>query len=300
VVTDYSAGATVDVPQIALSSDGSMSTAVWTYSGSKYIIQSRSATTNLLNLQIAAGSATAHASGSDILDVTDNDVATLTVQVVAASVSEADGAGATFATVSRNTDTTSALTVSLESSDTSATTVAGSVEIAAGQSISTTFNLNAVDDAIVDGTQTVTITATATGHADGSDTLDVADEDVPELSVVIAAEMIREGNGLAATTAMVSRNTDTTSELIVTLVSDDTTEATVPAMVTIAAGQSTSAPFSIDAIDDDQVDGTQPVTITASAAAHADGTDTIEVIDDGEISLYVVPLTDGKVVIFEL
>jgi len=118
---------------------------------------------------------------------------------------------------------------------------------------------------IVDGTQTVTFTASAPGHANGTDTLTVADDDVPELSVVIANDSISKNAGLAATTATVSRNTDTTSALTVTLSSNDTTEATVPSTVTILAGQRTSNPFNISAVDDDQIDGTQSVTITASA-----------------------------------
>ncbi|MCY2990858.1 MAG: Ig-like domain-containing protein, partial [Planctomycetota bacterium] len=47
---------------------------------------------------------------------------------------------------------------------------------AVGQS-SVTVNLAAVDDSIVDGTQTVTITASATGFTNGSDTLQVTDND---------------------------------------------------------------------------------------------------------------------------
>ena len=56
----------------------------------------------------------------------------------------------------------------------------------------------------------------------------------------------------------------TATALTVDLVSDDTTEATVPATVTIAAGQTTSPAFDIDAVDDALVDGTQTVTVTAS------------------------------------
>ena len=57
-------------------------------------------------------------------------------------------------------------------------------------------------------------------------TLDVADDDTPALSVVIAAASINENGGM--TTATVTRNTDTTNALTVTLISDDTGEATVP------------------------------------------------------------------------
>ena len=103
--------------------------------------------------------------------------AALTVNVVATSVAEHAGAAATIVTISRNTDTTAALTVNLSSSDTSEATVPATATIPAGQS-SVTVNLAAVDDTVVDGTQTVTITASATGFASGSDTLQVTDNDV--------------------------------------------------------------------------------------------------------------------------
>ena len=62
----------------------------------------------------------------------------------------------------------------------------------------------------------------------------------PELTVTIAADSISEAAGAAATTATVSRNTDTTNALVVNLASSDTTEAAVPTTVTIPAGQSIS------------------------------------------------------------
>ncbi|MCY2987580.1 MAG: Ig-like domain-containing protein, partial [Planctomycetota bacterium] len=99
---------------------------------------------------------------------------TLTLNVVAAAVAENAGAAATTVTISRNTDTTAALVVNLSSSDASEATVPATATIAVGQS-SVTVNLAAVDDSIVDGTQTVTITASATGFTNGSDTLQVTD-----------------------------------------------------------------------------------------------------------------------------
>ena len=108
------------------------------------------------------------------------------------------------------------------------------------------------------------------------------EEVVPTLTMLIAAAEIGEQDGAAATTATVSRNTNTTSSLNITLVSSDISEATVPVSVTIAAGQSTSPVFNIGAENDSVADGTQTVTITASATAHADGVDTLDVIDDDD------------------
>lgn len=113
---------------------------------------------------------------------------TLTLVIAAASIGESDGPAATTATVTRNTDTGSSLLVNLSSSDITEATVSSTVTIAAGQSTSPPFNVNAVDDAILDGTQTVTLTATAAaGHADGSATIDVTDDPPLTLTVVTGA-----------------------------------------------------------------------------------------------------------------
>jgi len=204
----------------------------------------------------------------------------LTLTISADSISEGGGAEATTATVSRNSGTRNPLTVLLSSSDTSEAIVRETVIIPAGQSTSAPFAVSAVDDKIVDGTQTVTFTATAAEHAAGSDAVDVTDDDRPALTVSIAAAAISEGAGPAATTATVSRNTNPTTALVVTLASSDISEAAVPDTITIPAGQTTSGPFPIAAVDDAIVDGTQTVTVTARAADHAAGRDTVDVTDD--------------------
>ena len=112
------------------------------------------------------------------LTVTFNSPAGLTLAIAADSISEGAGAGATTGTVSRSGDTSGALTVNLASNDASEATVPASITIAAGQATSSPFNVDAVDDAVVDGTQTVTFTASASGLADSSDTVDVTDNDV--------------------------------------------------------------------------------------------------------------------------
>ncbi len=85
----------------------------------------------------------------------------LTLTLASHSIPENAGPTATTGTIIRNnTDTSQALTVNLQSSDPSQATVPASEVIAAGAT-SVTFNVNAVDDHIVDPGHTVTITATA-------------------------------------------------------------------------------------------------------------------------------------------
>ena len=65
-------------------------------------------------------------------------------------------------------------------------------------------------------------------------------------------------------TGTVTRPGDTTNSVEITLVSSDETELTVPATVTIPAGQA-SATFDLTVVDDVDLDGDNDVTVTASA-----------------------------------
>ncbi|MEP0347863.1 Ig-like domain-containing protein [Rhodopirellula bahusiensis] len=133
------------------------------------------ATIEFDNFQFSYGAAIA--SGSATINVTDDDVAELGLSIVDAEISE--NGGQTTATVSRNTDTTNPLTVTIATSDNGEARVPLSVTIPAGQSVSDPFTITGVDDQIVDGAQTATITATAVGHAGTDGTVDVTDDDMP-------------------------------------------------------------------------------------------------------------------------
>ena len=78
-------------------------------------------------------------------------------------------------------------------------------------------------------------------------------------------DFVFEGAFNNGTTGQVTRNGSTAAELVVTLASDDITEATVPASVTIPAGQ-VSRPVTVTSVDDAILDGSQIATITGSAA----------------------------------
>ena len=101
----------------------------------------------------------------------------------------------------------------------------------------------------------------------------------PVLSLSANPASVIETAGSSASTVTVTRNGDTSADLVVTLTGSDDTEATVPANVTILAGQ-TTATFDITAVDDSEVDGSQTVTITASATGFTNGTTDITVTDD--------------------
>ena len=98
----------------------------------------------------------------------------------------------------------------------------------------------------------------------------------PTLSLSINATAIPEIGGTA--TGTVARiNADTSAALVVNLVSSKTNTATVPATVTIPAGQ-TSATFAITAVHDTTL-GTRSVTITAGGLGFGDVSQSITITD---------------------
>src|SRR5262249_25991769 len=93
------------------------------------------------------------------------------------------------------------------------------------------------------------------------------DRTVPSsLQLIVSPHALVEGPGPNSTAVgTVTRiDTDNSQPLTINLVSSDTTEATVPVVVVIPAGQA-SATFNITAVNDWWTDGTQNVTITATA-----------------------------------
>ncbi len=101
----------------------------------------------------------------------------------------------------------------------------------------------------------------------------------PSLSLSVSPTSFSEAAGNNAAIGTVTRTGNTDNALMVTLTSNDTSEATVPTTVEIAAGQ-TSATFNIAAVDDAIADGSQTVTLTATASGFTNGTTTVTVTDN--------------------
>lgn len=216
--------------------------------------------------------------GVAALTISDDESALLSLTLAQSSISETGG---TTGTVSRNGDLSAALTVLLASSDVTTATTPASVTIPVGQA-SATFAVTAVDDALPDGPQLASISVSATGLNSASKTLTVVDDEVASLTLVLSSGSISE---TGQTVANVVRNGDVSNPLTVTLASSDTSEATVPASIVIAAGQTTSAAFIITAVNDSDTDGPQTVTISATGVGVNDANASLTVSDDESASL---------------
>ena len=111
---------------------------------------------------------------------------------------------------------------------------------------------------------------------------------LPALTLTASPTSFAENAAAPAATGTVAIPTALATDLVVTLASGDTTEASVPASATITAG-TTSATFPITAVNDSLADGAQTLWLTASAAGYTSATQTITVTDDGDAPPALAP-----------
>ena len=219
-----------------------------------------------------------HTGASQVLTVTDNEVARLSVSFVTATVEEGS---VVTGVVARNTDSTNDLLVTLSSSDFGEASVPGTVIIPQGQD-SVEFVITGVEDNFVDGDQAATITAGVDGFVPGSGVVTVLDSDLPTLALALSNSSVSEAGGVI--TAILSRNTAVTAPLEVTVFTDDPTAVSVPGSVVIPAGEA-SVTFTVTGVDDNLVEGDQTVIITGRADDFIDAVEPVVVEDDDVATL---------------
>ena len=196
--------------------------------------------------------------------------------------SATEGDAPVTGTVTASPAPASNLVVTLSSSDTSEATVPATVTILAGQTAAT-FSLTIINDTLLDGTQNVTVTATAASYFPGSGTIAINDNETATLSVTAPASAI-EGVGTVQGTVTISAVAG--KAVSVGLASSDPASLVVPATVTVPLGQA-SANFTITIINDNKINGTRPVLITAHVTNWTDGTATVNVLDNENTNLTV-------------
>jgi subtilisin family serine protease len=102
------------------------------------------------------------------------------------------------------------------------------------------------------------------------------------LTLSISPSTFAENAGANAATGALTLSQSQSTDLVVSLTSSDTTEATVPVSITIPANQ-TNVTFAVAAVDDQISDGSVNVTLTATAGSLS-ATATINVTDN-EVAL---------------
>ena len=216
-----------------------------------------------------------------VLTVHDNETAVLTV-TLPASAMEGDGVLTAAGVITASVAPVRDVAIELISSDTGEIALPSTVVLRAGQT-SVAFDIAVVDDTLIDGTQTVAVTARAENWIDGVASMQVLDAD-RTLTVSLPVDAW-EGQGTLAGAGKVTIGGALPTDLTVSLTSSDVSEFVLPATVVIPAGQ-TSVAFDLTIVDDGDRDGAQTATVTASNAGFTDSTRSI-VIRDNEVDRFV-------------
>ncbi|GBL15644.1 hypothetical protein MTo_02959 [Microcystis aeruginosa NIES-1211] len=232
-----------------------------------------------LTLSSPTGGATLGTQTTAVLNIIDNDAVpgVLAFSQANYSINE-DGTPVVAVTVNRTGGSDGSVSATISLTDGTATrpddyiNTSVTVDFANGET-SKVVTIPIVNDGVFEPNETINLTLNnpTNGATLGTQTTAVLtiinDNTPPVLTLSTNKKVIDEELGNNAAIGTVTRNVVTNQDLIVTLTSSNTTEATVPVQVVIPAGQA-SANFDINVIDDGIPDGDQKVTLTATAGGY--------------------------------
>jgi hypothetical protein len=237
------------------------------------------------------------------IQIKDNDLPNLQLVIATSLVSEGAGPTAVQATLKRlDTANNVAFTANLSANLPNNLLLPASISLGANED-QKTFTIGVIDNQLAEGDRNVVVTAAlfvnscgcsapATSSGFVTDTLLVSDNDGAALTVSAPQLALAEGT-VFPTALRITRNTPTTNPLTVTLTSSDTTEATVPASITIPAGQAfVNVP--VTTIADGSSDGNQQVYFTAAATGFSAGSVWVMVTDLNKPDLQVTAVSVGS------
>ena len=219
-----------------------------------------------------------YASGSVTAMINDNDMPELEFVLSADTVQEASGMYATYGIIKRKSGEGN-ITVSFNTSVPNALILPGTITIPKGTN-EVRFNIGVVDNNEVDGYRKIDITGSvyviscscnSTPDNGGvvTKSLVIADNDGPALTASVNPLSLFEGR-VNAGKLIITRNTDTTNSLNVSISFNDPTEAIIQSTAVIPAGQKT-VEVPISTINDGIEDGNQTVSISVQAAGFSSG-----------------------------
>lgn len=222
--------------------------------------------------------AAAHNRGEAIVILHDDDLPILELQLTPTIVQESIGIAAVTGVLRRTTNTNSKITVKLtDNADGGLYFNNRTLELSNGVE-EIHFNLGPIDNALVDGNRTYTITAAvwlsscscgASGESAGyvEAQLQVLDDDGPALALQSSVSTMKEGEKASL---IVSRNTSITEDLTITLNSDYEEGLTYNQTVTIPAGQQ-SVMLEVSSVTNNIQGDSHTVIFTAKAEGYATG-----------------------------
>ena len=244
------------------------------------------------------------------VSVTDNDIATWTVSTQSAEIGEGESSTITVAVANGKTFASNQ-TISLAVSGTAASSdySLSATELRAGAS-SATATVTATDDVIVEGDETVIVTASHGGQSIGSATVTISDNDIATWTVSTQSAEIGAGESSTITVAVANGKTFASNQTISLAVSGTAASSDYSLSATELRAGASSATATVTATDDVIVEGDETVIVTASHGGQSIGSATVTIsdnddatwtvsaqpteIDEGESSTITVAVANGK------
>ena len=253
------------------------------------------------------------------VSTTDDDVAGFTVTETEGSTTVTESGSTDTITVVLNAQPVSDVVIAISSNDTGETAVNGSTVnnnsltfTSANWDTAQSFTVTGVDDDLVDGTVESTLTISVVdalsdngfdGVADQTVTASTTDDDVAGFTIVELDGSTEVDESGDTDTFTVVLDAQPTSDVVITITSSDTGEATVTSTLTFTpANWDTPQVATITGVDDDIIDGSQTSTITVSIDdansdddfdAVADQTVSVSTTDD-DVAGFTVAETEGS------
>ncbi len=169
------------------------------------------------------------------------------------------------------------LELKLTSHDPEEITVPEFVTIKAGKK-SAVFDIFIKDDDLVDGTQTVPVTACAEGWNTGTAYINVQDNETASLTVELAKD-INENDGTVDKIGIVRMDKAAEKDVKVNLIGENSKKISLPESITIPKGGN-SAEFSVSVPDNIKFVGTESINITAYVDGWENGSAVLNVLDN--------------------
>lgn len=208
------------------------------------------------------------------MEVYDDESATLQVSLPA-TVLEHQGTvqGTVYCNPAPDVD----VSISLASNNTNQFQVPESVLLPGGQT-SVYFTATIFGGDQIAGPQSATVTAHVQNWTDGTATVSILNDISLDLTVDLPGSAEKNA-GVITNGGSVSIAGTLTTNLTVTLVSNNTNKLIVPASLMIPAGQLSNS-FNLTLVNNSIPDGNQTVSVTASAPGFTSGVGSVVVIDD--------------------
>lgn len=194
-----------------------------------------------------------------------------------AQVSEAAGAAATTARVSRgDSDTSLAVPIQISASNPTSISLPSLVTIPVGQPY-VEFSIGTINNSVVQGDRATVIRAASAGMLGSERSLLVQDDDVRSLSLTFDSSTLQEGG---TGTGVISRNdADVSKALVVELETSEPSLVALNGSLTIPAGKSSVAVM-VNALEDQTDRPNTVIDFVASAAGYLSATNSINLIDN--------------------